>query len=235
MSELLDYQTVAVTEDIIAFISAESRTGIVSGNSVAIAGEDCVLVVDSGHFPSLTKRMISEIQQSYRKPVRYLVNTHWHPDHWTGNHLYRQAYPDVAIFSHPFTRDYIENRQENYAREALARAPAIRKNLGESMTRGTRSDGTVLNEDDKQFLKEQIIAIDAFIPELELMRLEPPTITFQTAIEVNLGERIARIEHFGRGNTAGDMTVFVPDTRTLVSGDLVVHPTPYSFGSYLSE
>jgi len=38
--------------------------------------------------------------------------------------------------------------------------------------------------------------------------------------------------HLGRGNTAGDVVVQVPDARVVATGDLVVAPTPYGIGSY---
>jgi hypothetical protein len=37
-----------------------------------------VLVVDSGRFPTLARKMIAEIRLKTGKPVRYLVHTHWH-------------------------------------------------------------------------------------------------------------------------------------------------------------
>ena len=47
-----------------------------SGYSVAIIGDDGVLVVDSGHTPSTTAHIISDIKRLTDKPVRFLVNTH---------------------------------------------------------------------------------------------------------------------------------------------------------------
>ena len=41
--------------------------------------------------------------------------------------------------------------------------------------------------------------------------------------------------HLGRGNTRGDLVVYLPRERVLVTGDLVVNPVPFSFGSYLGE
>src|SRR5580692_8314728 len=87
------YETVKLAEGIVGFIPPENNTPFVSGNSVAIIGDDSVLVVDSGHAPSTTARIISEIKHMTDKPVRFLVNTHWHPDHNSGNGLYKEAFP----------------------------------------------------------------------------------------------------------------------------------------------
>jgi len=102
------YETVKVADGIYAFISPESNGAIVTGNSVAIIGDDGVLVVDSGHFPSLTARMIEQIRQWTDNPVRFPVNTHWHPDHNSGNGLYRRTFPGLQIISTTTTRAEIE-------------------------------------------------------------------------------------------------------------------------------
>jgi glyoxylase-like metal-dependent hydrolase (beta-lactamase superfamily II) len=49
------------------------------------------------------------------------------------------------------------------------------------------------------------------------------------------GERTIAIRFMGRGNTRGDLSVWLPNERILATGDLLVNPVPYSFGSYLSE
>jgi cyclase len=98
------YQTVNVAPGVYAFIAPEARVGLVSGNSVAVVGEDAVLVVDSGHFPTLTRRMIGEIRRLTDKPIRFLVNTHWHPDHHSGNGVYRELVPEIIIVSTEYTR-----------------------------------------------------------------------------------------------------------------------------------
>jgi glyoxylase-like metal-dependent hydrolase (beta-lactamase superfamily II) len=52
---------------------------------------------------------------------------------------------------------------------------------------------------------------------------------------VYLGKREVRILWLGRGNTGGDAIIYVPDSRVVMTGDLVVSPTPYAYGSYLTE
>src|SRR5271165_1452344 len=102
------YDTVKLGDGIYTFISPESNGAIVTGNSTVVIGDECVLVVDSGHFPSLTLRMIDQIKRLTDLPVRYLVITHWHPDHNSGNGLYRQAFPGLQIISTLSTRDAME-------------------------------------------------------------------------------------------------------------------------------
>jgi glyoxylase-like metal-dependent hydrolase (beta-lactamase superfamily II) len=41
------------------------------------------------------------------KPVSRIVNSHWHPDHWSGNAVYTRAFPDVKVMATTATRDYM--------------------------------------------------------------------------------------------------------------------------------
>src|SRR5688500_20282186 len=83
------YKRVEVAEGVHAFIEDFGRA-VVSGNIVAIVGDEAVAVIDTGHHPRLTRRIVDEIRALTPKPVRYVVNTHWHNDHVSGNHLFEE-------------------------------------------------------------------------------------------------------------------------------------------------
>src|SRR5688572_14264291 len=78
------YKRVEVAAGVHAFIEDFGRA-VVSSNIVAIVGEDAVAVIDSGHHPRLTRAIAADIRALTPKPVRYVVNTHWHNDHVSGN------------------------------------------------------------------------------------------------------------------------------------------------------
>ncbi len=54
------------------------------GNIGVSAGEDGVFVIDD-QFAPLTPRILAAIKAVSDKPVRFLINTHWHFDHTGGN------------------------------------------------------------------------------------------------------------------------------------------------------
>jgi len=223
------YETVKLAEGIYAFISPESNGAIVTGNSIAIIGDDGVLVVDSGHFPSLTARMIGQIQQLTDHPVRFLVNTHWHPDHNAGNGLYRQAFPGLQIVSTPTTRTEMQtvlpNKEVNEAQ--IARI--------ESLAKGTFPDGRPVATEDRKYFERIAPELEAFLPELKKADHALPTMTFKDELDVYLGKRLVQVMYLGRGNTGGDAVIYVPDSKVLITGDLLVFPVPYPFGSYIGE
>jgi glyoxylase-like metal-dependent hydrolase (beta-lactamase superfamily II) len=56
-----------------------------STNSTVIVNEDDVTVFDSCTRAVTAKAVIAEIRKLTNKPVRVVINSHWHQDHWSGN------------------------------------------------------------------------------------------------------------------------------------------------------
>lgn len=54
---------------------------------------------------------------------------------------------------------------------------------------------------------------------------------------INLGDRYVELVHFGRGHTAGDVVVIVPDAQLIFTGDLLEQSAPPAMGAdcYLKE
>lgn len=59
----------------------------------------------------------------------------------------------------------------------------------------------------------------------------PADHTFSSAAVIDLGDRQLELVHPGRGHTAGDLVVRIPDADVLLAGDLVEESAPPSIGS----
>jgi glyoxylase-like metal-dependent hydrolase (beta-lactamase superfamily II) len=42
-----------------------------------------------------------------------------------------------------------------------------------------------------------------------------------------MGNREVQVKHWGRGHTPGDVFVYLPQERVLITGDLLTYPVPY--------
>ncbi len=66
--------------------------------------------------------------------------------------------------------------------------------------------------------------------------LTRPTMTFHEALTLNLGNRRVELRHVGRGHTAGDLVVWLPDERILFAGDLVeAQAAPYMGDAHVAD
>ncbi len=226
------FQTVEVAPGVYAFIAAATNGPIPSGNVVAIVGDDGVLVVDSGRFPTLAKRMIAEIRGKTGKPIRYLVHTHWHLDHIASDEVFRQAFPNMAIVTTDFTRRKIAEKQVPYLKELVQTDAGYVEYLQGVVAKGKRRDGSPMSEESKRYLAGQVADIRLESAELGGVAAVIPDLTFDHELRIHLGKREVRVAFLGKGNTAGDTVVFVPDAKVAVTGDLLVSPTPYGYGCH---
>jgi glyoxylase-like metal-dependent hydrolase (beta-lactamase superfamily II) len=84
----------------------EGKSG---SNAGFVIGDDGVLVIDSFFDPEATKMLIANIRKLTPKPIRYVVNTHYHADHVGGDAVLRDA--GAIIIAHRNVRGWV--RTEN--------------------------------------------------------------------------------------------------------------------------
>ncbi|MEO8188894.1 MAG: MBL fold metallo-hydrolase [Acidobacteriota bacterium] len=229
------YRTEKVADRVYAFISPESNTQLVSGNSLVVIGDESVLVVDSGNFPTLARKMVAEIRRLTPLPVRYLVHTHWHPDHLMGDSTFQDAFPALTIVSTDFTRERIADSAPKYVRGPIEKGPAYLEKLRERLRTRKEADGSPMTPQAAKLQEKAIADMELAISEFGQSRPLLPALTFDRTLSVHLGRREVRLSFAGRANTGGDALVYVPDAKVLATGDVIVAPTPYAFGSYPGE
>ena len=216
-----------------AFISPIGITPIVSGNSLVVIGDDSVMVVDTGQFPSLARAEIAAIKRLTSLPVRYIVTTHWHPDHWTGNGEFAQAYPGVSIIATENTRALAQSHGAPYVTPEYP--GRILEAIGKTLARGAHGDGRPLLASERPYIEMAQQQFKGFDKELAAALLVYPNVVFTEALDLHLGKRLVQVRFLGRGNTGGDAVVYVPDAKVLAAGDLIVSPYPYGTGSFYGE
>jgi glyoxylase-like metal-dependent hydrolase (beta-lactamase superfamily II) len=187
------------------------------GNTTVIIGERAVLVVDSAYLPSSATEDIAQIRRWTDRPVRYVLNTHWHPDHQRGNSVYVDAFPHVTIVAHAETAKLMAS----YDAANRERYPRLLQTMQEKLKK----------EPDAE-LQKTVEGRTRVLADLQRSRLQLPTLTFDSELTVDLGNRIVEIRHSGIGDTRGDAWVYLPKEQVLVTGDLLVAPVPYFFAGY---
>lgn len=211
----------------------------VMGTTTFVVGDEGVVVFDGGGIPLMSERAIAKVRSVTDKPVTHVAVSHWHQDHNFGIRAFREVWPGVQVVSHHFTRKALIRSNEDESGELKAsirdmvttNAPAIEKLLENDAF----SDGRPLSEHDRARFRQFLD--DAEFLDREYRRIDPlyPDVTFDREFVIHQGSREVHLLHLGRGNTAGDIVLWLPAERIVAAGDLVVRPTPYGFGSYPRE
>jgi cyclase len=90
------------------------------GNMAVSVGADGVLLIDD-EFAPLVPKIQAAVKKLSPKPIRFLVNTHWHHDHTGGNAPLGME--QVVIFAHDNVRKRMSVQSTNRFKEVIPPAP----------------------------------------------------------------------------------------------------------------
>lgn len=197
--------------------------GYVFGNSVAIVSDDGVVVFDSNTRPSTARSVLAEIRRITPKPVRTVINSHWHPDHWTGNEVYAQAFPGLRVVATATTRDIMKRVAPAWPAVFAARLNRQRAALD--------TDGTALTADARREAETEIARFAEFSAEMSRVKCVLPNTVYGDSLTLFEGGREIRLVSLS-GDAEASTVVYLPKERVLLTGDLLVHPIQWDPNSY---
>jgi cyclase len=198
------------------------------GNTTVIIGERSVLVVDSCLLPSSAREDVEQIRKWTNKPVTFLVNTHWHFDHTLGNGTYAAAFPSIQIIAQKATWKTIADFNQG----AVVRYPTRADRFKKILETGKNADGQPLSDGERKDYEHALSGLAPVVEEFDGVKQVNPNLVFDRELDIDLGNRPVQIRFLGRGNTAGDTIVYLPNEKILATGDLLDHPVPYMFGGF---
>ena len=191
----------------------------VVGNSSIIVNDNDVIVVDDHVSPAAAWVLLDELKDITAKPVRYVINTHFHYDHAHGNQIFDK---DVAIIGHEFTREMLmggKSIQMPLYKNYVTGLPAQIENLKK----------TVAGESDaakKTTAQTRLQAAESNAASQAELKPTPPNMTLQTEMTLHRpfagGDREIQIRFLGRAHTGGDVVVYLPKEKLVMTGDMLV-------------
>jgi cyclase len=180
-----------------AWLQPDGGWGL-SNAGLVTDGEESLLVDTLFDLP-LTHEMLGAMKAAVPAAAHIgtIVNTHFHPDHTAGNSLLHDA---TVIASH----DAIEDMQR--------------------MSAGHDLYGTILRNwssygDAGAYLQD--VMGSRF--RLDMSGLRLPTRSFETELQLQVGDKEVRLIKLGPAHTRGDVVVYLPRERVLYTGDVLFH------------
>jgi len=209
---------------------ATSTGSMVTGsNNVAIVGDRDVLVVDTGTSPAAARAFIDDLKLVTTKPIRYVVNTHFHYDHTDGNQVYAGK---ADIIAHEYVKLAMQSldvlHREPFKTSQLTNVPnridALRKQIA------AEADAPR-----KATLERQLAVAQQGWEELKEIMPTPPNVTYSKKKVVNLGGREVQLLFLGRGHTNGDTVIYLPKEKIVCTGDLMESQIAYMGDAQFDE
>jgi cyclase len=210
------------------FYATASGTMTVGSNSPIIVSGDEALVIDSETSPAAGRALVADVKAVTDKPVRVVVDSHYHYDHAFGNQVFG---PDVQIIGHDNTWRRLstnETLEQFTFKRSLERVPpaveAFKKEIAQTTDAQQRAS-----------LERQIANNLAYLEQIKEVKVTPPNLTFDRMMTLHRGGRDIRLLFLGRGHTDTDVVLYLPKERIVCTGDLMESIPSYMGDSYPEE
>jgi glyoxylase-like metal-dependent hydrolase (beta-lactamase superfamily II) len=216
-----------ITDGIYAAIAHPQALG--NCNAVIFERSTDLLVVDTHSKPSAAAALVNQIRKEVSpKPVRYIVNTHFHWDHTQGNPEYVKQFPKLDIVASNTTKKLMVELAEKRLRASLAPAPAniakAEENAAKAKSPAERAHFT---EEERQWR--------AYQDEMRDYHVALPTITFDDSYVIHDKTGDILLNFHGRAHTAHDVVVLSPSKKVMAAGDLVHGSFPNTSDGFPKE
>lgn len=206
------------------------------GNVTIVEQARGLVLIDGGGSPGSARRVAALIRSVSRKPVRAIAITHWHGDHSLGVATLLEQWPRARVIATSPTRGHLLGESmERYPKGAPdeAKVAAFLQDLGPvvaSFDDASRNPSLPANVRAQFASTVKDLALyradirGAYLP----LRIEG----FDRSLTLADTQRPVELRFLGPGNTDGDLIAWLPRQRIVATGDLVVAPIPFGFGSY---
>ena len=172
--------------------------------------ESGVVLFDTHFTPEAGEALEELIKGVTAHPVRYLVNSHFHPDHTHGNQAFATA--RHIIGSTLTRRDMLQKDMP-----ALNRMQIIAQGQVEKLGRELSQEKDAGKQES---LRSQLKAHQAFMRRLSSLKILAPVMTLDDSLSLVDSGREVNLLYFGAGHTEGDIVLYLPEEKVAFLGDL---------------
>jgi glyoxylase-like metal-dependent hydrolase (beta-lactamase superfamily II) len=211
------------------YLAVAKAQTLINSNAVIIENDRDLMIVDTHSKPSAVASLLRQIRNHVSpKPLKYIVASHFHWDHTHGLPAYKRIAPNADLVASETTRKLIGEQTGPRLKasfDALGKTiEDYKERMGKAKTAGEKALCKQMIEETQEYLRE----MEKFQPELPNVTLERDLIVHDKAHDLHLAFR-------GRGHTAGDVVVHIPQKKTVATGDLVHGFFPFIGDGYPLE
>jgi cyclase len=207
------------------YYATASGTMTVGANSPIIVTDTEAIVIDSEITPAAARALIADIKAITDKPVKYVIDSHYHYDHAFGNQVFG---PDVQVIGHENTRKrLLTNVLEQYTYQVSLnpqRAETLRQRIAAEKDPAQKAP-----------LERALANQLAYLDQVKEIKVTPPTVTLDKKMTLYRGGREIQLLYFGRGHTDTDVVVYLPKEKIVCTGDLMESVVSYMGDAYADE
>lgn len=208
------------------------------GNVILIEQSDGFVVVDSGTSAGNGRAVVRYAKSLANKPIKAVMVTHWHNDHPQGISAIRDAFPKVRIIATRGTEAGMlgpESYDVGYRPDAKFDQASLKLLQSSQDNYRKLLDDPATPSDRKERIRKALIQFDEMKKDFVGTYIVPPTETFERELVIDDRDVPVRMRFLGRANTEGDAIAWLPRQKIVASGDIVVSPWPFGFGSYSGD
>jgi glyoxylase-like metal-dependent hydrolase (beta-lactamase superfamily II) len=208
------------------------------GNVILIEQSDGFVVVDSGTSAGNGRAVVRYAKSLANKPIKAVMVTHWHNDHPQGISAIRDAFPKVRIIATRGTEAGMlgpESYDVGYRPDAKFDQASLKLLQSSQDNYRKLLDDPATPSDRKERIRKALIQFDEMKKDFVGTYIVPPTETFERELVIDDRDVPVRMMFLGRANTEGDAIAWLPRQKIVASGDIVVSPWPFGFGSYSGD
>lgn len=189
-------------------------------NVLAISSSRGLIVIDTHRSPWIMREIRNTIEKEFgSKNFKYVINTHGHQDHASGN----QVFPDATIIGHDFCPVFMRQFPANSLRNIWYQKKSIEDAKDRLKTLDTNSAAT-------KELVAKITARQMTLADLERDYLvTPPATTFSERMDLPCGDLNVVLLYCGSAHTDNDIFITIPEEGLLATGDIFVSAAGFGF------
>ena len=168
-----------------------------------------LLVIDPFMTPQAAEELKSAIKTILNKPVKYVVNSHFHNDHIRGN----QVFSDATIISTAMIRDLIAKNEPEEIKYENEAAPKALKALQDEKKTNNHWE----NEEKKLWTGYY----EGIIKSHPILKTTLPNLVFEDSLSIYGSSTTVQLLSYGDAHTASDIFLYLPKEKIAFMGDIL--------------